>query len=96
VATLPDVPTFKELGLDPVNRMAFYGILAPKGTPKDVVDKVYAAAKAALADPTVKSRIEATGSVVIGNTPAEFERQIREELGVYREVVKKQQLKLDS
>jgi tripartite-type tricarboxylate transporter receptor subunit TctC len=96
VATLPDVPTFKELGLEPVNRMAFYGILAPKGTPKDVVDKVHAAAKAALADPAVKSRIEATGSVVIGNTPAEFERQIREELGVYREVVKKQQLKLDS
>ena len=96
VATLPDVPTFKELSLEPVNRMAFYGILAPKGTPKDVVDKVHAAAKAALADPAVKSRIEATGSVVIGNTPAEFERQIRDELGVYREVVKKQQLKLDS
>jgi tripartite-type tricarboxylate transporter receptor subunit TctC len=91
---LPDVPTFKEVGLDGVNRMAYYGVLAPKGTPKAVVDKVAASVKAALADATVRQRIEATGSLIIGNTPEQFAAQMKAELQVYRDVVKKQGLKL--
>src|SRR6476620_6839301 len=51
LSQLPNVPTFKEVGLEPVNRMAFYGIHGPKGMPKDVVDKVYAALKKAVEDP---------------------------------------------
>jgi tripartite-type tricarboxylate transporter receptor subunit TctC len=93
--TLPNVPTFSQVGLEPVNRMAFYGVLAPKGTPRDVVDKVNAAARAALADPTVKRRIEDTGSVILGNTPEEFAVQIRNELITYRQVVRLQKLALE-
>ena len=92
---LPNVPTFKELGLEPVNRMAYYGILGPKGLPKDVVDKVSAAVKKALEDPGVRKRIEDTGSLVVGNSPAEFGEQIKAELAVYRKVVNEQKLKLD-
>lgn len=91
---LPDTPTFKEVGLEPVNRMAYYGILAPKGTPKEIVDKVHAAAKKALQEPAVKKRIEETGSIVVGNTPEEFAKQIKDEFSVYKEVVKKQKLTL--
>jgi tripartite-type tricarboxylate transporter receptor subunit TctC len=91
---LPDVPTFKEVGLEGVNRMAYYGVLAPKGTPKAVVDKVAASVKAALADANVRERIEATGSLIIGNTPEQFAAQMKAELQVYRDVVKKQGLKL--
>ena len=78
---LPDTPTFKEVGLEPVNRMAYYGILAPKGTPKDIVDKLNAATKKVLEDPGVKKRIEDTGSLIIGNTPEQFAQQIKDEFG---------------
>jgi tripartite-type tricarboxylate transporter receptor subunit TctC len=95
LAVLPNVPTFKEVGLEPVNRMAYYGILGPKGLPKEVVDKVSAATKQALSDPAVKKRIEDTGSLVIGNTPEEFAAQIKAEFEVYKSVVDKQKLTLN-
>lgn len=95
LAVLPNVPTFKEMGLEPVNRMAFYGILGPKDMPKEIVEKINAATKKVLADPAVKKRIEDTGSLVVGNTPAQFAEQIKAEYDVYKDVVKKQNLKLD-
>jgi tripartite-type tricarboxylate transporter receptor subunit TctC len=95
LATLPDVPTFKELGLEPVNRMAYYGIVGPRGLPKEVVDKVNAATRKALEDPAVRKRIEDTGSVVLGNTPEQFAQQMKDELAVYRKVVESAKLKLD-
>ena len=95
VAALPNVPTFKELGLEPVNRMAYYGIVGPKGLPKDVVDKINAGVRKALEDPAVKKRIEDTGSLVIGNTPEQFAEQIKAELAVYKDVVVKQKLTLE-
>jgi tripartite-type tricarboxylate transporter receptor subunit TctC len=94
LAQLPNVPTFKEVGLEAVNRMAFYGLLAPKGTPKAVVDKIAEAARKVLEDPSVKKRIEDTGSLVIGNTPEQFAAQMKAELQVYKDVVKKQKLTL--
>jgi tripartite-type tricarboxylate transporter receptor subunit TctC len=95
LAVLPNVPTFKEVGLEPVNRMAYYGVLGPKGLPKDVVDKVNAAVRKTLEDPSVRKRIEDTGSLVIGNSPAEFAQQIAAEFDVYKKVVAAQKLKLD-
>ncbi len=95
LAALPDVPTFKELGLEPVNRMAYYGILGPKGLPRDVVDKINAATRKALEDPAIRKRIEDTGSVVLGNTPEQFAQQMKDELAVYRSVVKSANLKIE-
>ncbi|MCC2673843.1 MAG: tctC [Ramlibacter sp.] len=92
---LPNVPTFKEVGLEPVNRMAYYGILGPKGLPKEVVDKVHAATVKSLQDPAVRKRIEDTGSIIIGNTPDQFADQIKAEYGVYKKVVESAKLKLD-
>lgn len=92
---LPNVPTFKEVGLAPVNRLAYYGILGPKNLPKDVVDKIYAGTKKSLEDPAVKKRIEDTGSIIVGNTPAQFAEQIKAEYEVYKDVVAKQKLTLD-
>jgi len=95
LAMLPNVPTFKEVGLEPVNRMAYYGIQAPKNLPKDIVDKVYAAVKKAMEDPAVKARIEGTGSLLVGNTPQQFTAQVAAEYDTYKKVVAAQNLKLE-
>lgn len=95
LAVLPNIPTFKEIGLEPVNRMAFYGIYGPKGMPKPVIDKVHSAVRKTLDDPAVKKRIEETGSLIIGNTPEQFAAQIAAELDVYKKVVSAQKLVLE-
>jgi tripartite-type tricarboxylate transporter receptor subunit TctC len=95
LAVLPNVPTFKEVGLEPVNRMAYYGIYGPKGLPKEVIDKVNAGVRKALEDPSVRKRIEETGSLIIANTPEQFAAQIKAEFDVYKKVVTEQNLTLD-
>jgi tripartite-type tricarboxylate transporter receptor subunit TctC len=95
LAALPNVPTFKEVGLEPVNRMAFYGLYGPKGLPKEIVDKVNAGVRKALEDPAVRKRIEDTGSLVIGNSPEQFGEQIKAEYEVYKKVVDSAKLRLD-
>ncbi len=95
LAVLPNVPTFAEVNLQVVNRMAYYGIYGPKNLSKDVVDKVHAAVKKTLELPEVKKRIEDTGSLIVANTPAEFADQIKAELIVYKKVVQLQRLTLD-
>jgi tripartite-type tricarboxylate transporter receptor subunit TctC len=92
---MPNVPTFKEVGLEPVNRMAYYGIYGPKGLPADVVQKVNSAVVRAVQDPAVKKRIEDTGSLVVANTPEQFTQQMAAELAVYKRVVDQQKLKLE-
>jgi len=92
---LPNVPTFKEVGLEPVNRMAFYGIYGPKGLPKEVVEKINAGVRKALEDPVVRKRIEDTGSLIVANTPDQFAAQIAAEYAVYKRVVEQQKLRLD-
>jgi tripartite-type tricarboxylate transporter receptor subunit TctC len=95
LTVLPNVPTFKEIGLEPVNRMAYYGIYGPKGMPKDVVDKVHDAVKRTAELPEVRKRIEDTGSLLVLNTPDQFKEQIRAEFDVYKQVVARQKLSLD-
>jgi tripartite-type tricarboxylate transporter receptor subunit TctC len=92
---LPNVPTFKEMGLEPANRMAYYGIVGPKGLPRDIVDKIAAAIKKTAELPDVKKRIEDTGSLTILNTPEQFAAQIAAEYEVYKKVVVQQKLTLE-
>jgi tripartite-type tricarboxylate transporter receptor subunit TctC len=92
---LPNVPTFKEVGLEPVNRLAYYGIYGPKGLPREVVDKVHAGVVKSLQEPAVRRRIEETGSIIVANTPEQFAEQIRAEYEVYKKVVESARLKLE-
>ena len=95
VPQLPDVPTFKEVGLEPVNRMAYYGIVGPKNLPREIVDRVNGAVRKVLEDPAVRTRIENTSSIIVANTSEQFAAQIKSEFETYRKVVSDRKLKLD-
>ena len=95
LAQLPNVPTFKEVGLEPVNRMAYYGIVGPKGMPKEIVDKLNAAVLKVLEDPAVRKRIEDTVWLVVGTSPEQFAAQIKGEFEVYKKVVADSKLTLE-
>lgn len=92
-SVLPNVPTFADVGLPAMNRMAFYGIYGPKGLPRDIVEAVHRAVKKTMDDPLIRKRIEDTGSIIIGNTPEEFAKQIAAEFETYKKVVAEQNLK---
>ncbi len=95
VESLPEVPTFAEVGLKEVNNMAWYGLIGPANLPRDVVQKVHAAAVKTLADPEIRKRLADGGSFVDGGTPEQFAQLIQRELALRRDIVKKQNIKLD-
>jgi tripartite-type tricarboxylate transporter receptor subunit TctC len=64
VAIAPDIPTFAEMGLPSLSYSAWYGLFAPKGTPKQIIDRLNAAAVEALADPAVRTRLADLGMEV--------------------------------
>jgi tripartite-type tricarboxylate transporter receptor subunit TctC len=72
----PDIPTFAEMGLPAVSYSAWVGLFAPRGTPKEIVAQLNAAAVEALADPAVRSRLTDLGAEVFPR-----ERQTPEALG---------------
>ena len=92
---LPNVPTFAEVGLEPVNRTAYYGLYGPKGLPRDIVAVVNAAVRRSLQNPLVRKHIEDTGSLVVANTPEQFAAQIAAEFEIYKRVVQTQHLRLE-
>jgi len=94
-AQLPNVPTFAEVGLPRVNRMAFFGLHGPRGLPREVVERIHSATMRVLADPALRRRIEDTGLVIVGNTPEQFAEQIRLEFELYQSVVQRAGLRFD-
>lgn len=69
---LPEVPTLKELGYDYVSGDAWFGLFAPQGTPGAILDRVFQATEAALADATLRGRLEAAGFRIATMPPAQF------------------------
>jgi tripartite-type tricarboxylate transporter receptor subunit TctC len=87
VAALPDVPTFGELGLDEVNWMAFFGIVAPSGTPPAAIAKLNDALNKALADPALREKLAAQQAEVTGGPPERFSAEYRKALEAMRRAV---------
>ena len=85
---LPDVPTMKEAGLEGVEVVVWYGVLAPAGTPREIVQKLADGIQRAARDPDIRKRMLEQGAVTVGNTPEEFSRLLRDEVKRWAEVVK--------
>jgi tripartite-type tricarboxylate transporter receptor subunit TctC len=95
IPAIKDVPTFKEVGYPVLNQPVWYGLLAPRGTPPDVVKRLRDAAVVALKDPKVVKALDEQGSAPSGNTPDEFAAEIRQQYDWAMDVVKKQNIKLE-
>lgn len=95
VEGLPNVPTFAEEGMKDMNNMAWYGLVAPAGTPAAIVTKVHAAAIKALQDPNVKKRLHDAGAYPDGNTPQQYAAQIKRELELRKKIATDQNITLE-
>jgi tripartite-type tricarboxylate transporter receptor subunit TctC len=88
VSAFPDVPTMKEVGLEKIDGLVWYGLLAPAGTPKSVIAKLNAESMRVLAMPDVKERLAGASIDAAGGTPEAFDKFIRAELAKWAPVVK--------
>jgi tripartite-type tricarboxylate transporter receptor subunit TctC len=97
-AALPDLPTVEEAGgaaLKGFEASSWFGLLAPAGTPMDIVNRVQAEAAKALATPALRERLQAAGAIPSGNTSAEFARHITAETAKWAAVVKASGARVD-
>jgi tripartite-type tricarboxylate transporter receptor subunit TctC len=86
--SLPDVPTFKEAGLRSYTVTNWFGLVAPKGTPPEVVNKLQAEVKKALADPALRERLTQQGAQPGGISPADFAGFIKQETLIWGAVAR--------
>lgn len=91
--SLPDVPTFAELGVKGMEISNWFGIVAPKATPKPIVDKLNQAINRALQEPDLAQRITAPGNVVGGGTPEQFASLIASETARWSALIKEKNIK---
>src|SRR5262249_47536750 len=90
----PNVMTMEDAGLKGFTDEAWYGMLAPKGTPASIVATVTEAMKKAIANPELRSKLEGVGARPVGNSPQEFAIQIRAEQDRMKKLVKERNIQL--
>lgn len=95
VSALPDVPTLQEQGITGAESGSWLGLLAPAGTPADVVDKVSKGLQQVLAMPDVQQQLLAQGAVAVGGTPADFANLIANDCKRYARIITDNQITAD-
>jgi len=95
VADLPDVPTIAESGYQGFEAVTWFGLLGPANLPKDRVAKLNADINKALKDPELKKKLDAQGADVLGGTPEQFARLIRDDIGRWGAIVRESGAKID-
>src|SRR5436190_5680432 len=94
-AAAPDVPTFAEAGLPGVTASTYWGILAPKGAPKEIVDRLSAEFGKAVREPDVVKRIGELGYLPIGGGPSDYADNIKSEIAKWAPVIKAANIKAE-
>lgn len=93
-ALAPDLPTMAESGFPGFEAVPWFGLVAPAGTGKDVLDKLHGETVKALAMPEVRRKFDELGLEPVGNTPAEFAAIIRKEMPEWAKVIRDAGIKL--
>lgn len=93
--SLPDVPTFAELGYPDFDGQTFTGLFAPAGTPTPIVDKLHDALAAVLKEPAVIDKFEKLGAEAVPMTPADFKAYLGREDAKWLPIVRKVNVKAD-
>lgn len=94
-AAAPDIPTLAEAGIAGYASDTWYGLMAPAGTPKEIVAALHSAAVRAINVPSVRERLTQQGAELVGNTPEEFRRLLERERALWAQVVKRSGATLD-
>ncbi|MDO4970424.1 MAG: tripartite tricarboxylate transporter substrate-binding protein, partial [Comamonadaceae bacterium] len=92
---LPDVPTYTELGFPEMGDGGWFGLVAPAGTPKPIIDKLNAAAHQVMQDPDFQKKQKEIAGEGMGNTPEEFAKQIDAAIERYTAVAKRANIRID-
>jgi len=94
-ALTPEIPTIAESGYPGFEVLTWYGLVAPSGTPRPVVDFIHRAVAKALASPDIREKVEGFYAEAVGNSPEEFARVIREDQGKWSGVLQRAKIQLD-
>jgi len=95
LSALPQVPTFTEAGLPGFDVSAWYGVVAPRGTPKAIINKLSAEIAKILAMPDIKEKIAAQGMDTFISTPEQFAPMMKEDMAKYAKIIKEANIRTD-
>lgn len=94
-AAAPDLPTVAEQGLPGFEAVSWYALMAPAGTPTEIVEKIAAESARALKDPAVRERLQGLGANPVGNTPAELLAMLKRENAYWGDFIRKAGIKAE-
>ncbi|MDX3907628.1 MAG: tripartite tricarboxylate transporter substrate binding protein [Pigmentiphaga sp.] len=95
IPQLPDVPTLAEEGFPEAESTSFFALVAPKGTPTDIVDQLSEKAREAMRDPAIQARLTELGATAVGSTPQQAQKYLDEQVAKWSKVVKASGAKAD-
>jgi tripartite-type tricarboxylate transporter receptor subunit TctC len=91
---VPDLPTINESGVPGYDKASWYGMYAPAGVPKNVIDSIYSAVARVLRDPIIGQRLKDQGSIAIGNSPDQVTSFVHDELKEWAKLIKEMNIKI--